>query len=126
MINVLDGKDLGGRILKVNFLRLSKNNFCIIRFEWRRFGNVNKMFVSNFLWVCDDEVLMCLFLGYGIVVDVKVVYDWEIGRLCGYGFVIMDIVVEVNFVMENFNGVDYEGRDLRVVLVEEKNFLFRL
>lgn len=94
--------------------------------EWlERFrDDVNKLFVGNFLWGCDEVVLYLFFLEYGIVVDVKVVFDRDFGRFCGFGFVMMESVVVVNVVIENLDGVEFDGRWLRVNLVGEK-FLIR-
>lgn len=122
VITALDGKELGGRVLKVNFPRLSTRNPRVSRPAGTRGwpGNMNKLFVSNFPWSCDDEALTVLFSGYGTVLDAKVVYDKETGRSRGYAFVTLSSAEEVNAALESLNGADYGGRELKVVLVHEK------
>lgn len=56
---------------------------------------MNKLFVGNIFWGCDEVVMIFLFFFYGLVVDVKIVYDRDLGRFCGFGFVIMEKVGDV-------------------------------
>jgi nucleolin len=120
VIKALDGADLGGRAMRVNFPIPTRNNPRVFNPGQRRPGNVNKMFVGNLPWATDEEALIHLFSDHGQVVEAKVVYDRETGRSRGFGFVVMGSAEDVNSAVENLNGIEYEGRLLRVDKVENK------
>ena len=134
VINALDGNELGGRPLKVNYPQPKGERPRFERTERpegfeggppfggerRRDDNPNKLFVGNLTWGCNDEALYELFSGFGKVVDAKVVLDRESGRSRGFGFVTMETWSEVNSAIENLDGSDYEGRQLRVNMAGDK------
>ncbi|KAG0553879.1 hypothetical protein M758_12G048700 [Ceratodon purpureus] len=120
VVEALDGSDLEGRQLRVTFPKPSKNNPRVFNPGRSRPGNVNKMFVGNLSWACDQEGLFELFSDYGKVVEAKVVYDKETGRSRGFGFVTMDSAAEVDAAIANLHETDYLGRLLRVDKVEIK------
>lgn len=65
------------------------SNYEVFFFRLERFSGgdcklrdgLNKFFVGNFFWGCDEIVLEFLFLDYGRVVEVRIVYDKDFGRL---------------------------------------------
>lgn len=128
VINALDGADLGGRALRVNYPQSNKDRPRFERSErsapigggYRRPDDPNKLFVGNLAWGCDEGALHQLFSDYGKVVEAKVVYDSQTGRSRGFGFVTFENETEVNRAIENLDGADLEGRQLRVNLAGDK------
>jgi nucleolin len=126
-IEKLDGMDFGGRILKVNFPqapsrepRTSSYNNSPPRREGGGYNNPNKLFVGNLSWNVDDVTLETIFSDYGKVLDAKVISDRETGRSRGFGFVTLASADEVTEAINNLDGAEHDGRQLRVNLAGEK------
>jgi len=126
-IEKLDGIDFGGRILKVNFPqapsrepRTSSYNNSPPRREGGGYNNPNKLFVGNLSWNVDDVTLETIFSDYGKVLDAKVISDRETGRSRGFGFVTLASADEVTEAINNLDGAEHDGRQLRVNLAGEK------
>jgi len=127
VIDALDGTELGGRALKVNYPQSNRDKPRFERSERRapiggsrRPDDPNKLFVGNLSWGCDDGALRQLFSDFGKVVEARVVYDRDSGRSRGFGFVTFENEDEVTQAIENLDGADFEGRQLRVNLAGEK------
>jgi nucleolin len=131
VINELDGKDLNGRPLRVNYPQAKGDRPRFERSERperserrggdrRREDSPNKLFVGNLTWGCDDGALEQLFSDYGRVVDAKVVYDRESGRSRGFGFVTLESESDARSAIDSLNGHDFDGRQLRVNLAGDK------
>ncbi|ERN08390.1 hypothetical protein AMTRI_Chr07g23790 [Amborella trichopoda] len=73
-----------------------------------------KLFVGNLPFSVDSARLAELFEQAGNVEMVEVIYDKQTGRSRGFGFVTMSTVEEVEAAVQQFNGHDFEGRQLRV------------
>ncbi|KAL8149889.1 29 kDa ribonucleoprotein A, chloroplastic-like [Apium graveolens] len=84
----------------------------------RSFDNTNRLYVGNLSWDVDNVALETLFSEQGKVVDAKVVYDRETGRSRGFGFVTYGSSNEVNRAIDNLNGADLDGRQIRVSVAE--------
>ncbi|PKI68135.1 hypothetical protein CRG98_011434 [Punica granatum] len=80
----------------------------------------NRVYVGNLSWGVDDLALETLFSEQGKVVEAKVVYDRESGRSRGFGFVTYSTADEVDSAIETLNGVDLNGRPIRVTVAEAK------
>ncbi|KAJ7538165.1 hypothetical protein O6H91_11G037500 [Diphasiastrum complanatum] len=123
VIQKLNGKEVGGRNLKVNYQetaearsqRLSRGGGY-----GEASSNVNRIFVANLPWSATDQDLELLFSDYGTVVQAKVVIERETGRSKGFGFVTFSSAEEVSKAISGLNGSEYEGRPLRVALAENK------
>uniref|UniRef100_A0A7I4CMI5 RRM domain-containing protein n=1 Tax=Physcomitrium patens TaxID=3218 RepID=A0A7I4CMI5_PHYPA len=127
LINALDGSDMGGRALKVNFPQSQKDKPRFEKSEARPptadrrpRDDPNKLFVGNIPWGCDEAAMTSLFSPYGSVVDAKIVYDRDSGRSRGFGFVTMEKVGDAQTAMENLDGTELDGRELRVNFAGEK------
>ncbi|KAG0583525.1 hypothetical protein KC19_3G143900 [Ceratodon purpureus] len=131
VINGLDQKDMNGRPLRVNYPQAKGDRPRFERSERperterrggdrRREDSPNKLFVGNLTWGCDDGALEQLFSDYGRVVDAKVVYDRESGRSRGFGFVTLENESDARAAIDNLNGHDFDGRQLRVNLAGDK------
>ncbi|XP_060201547.1 29 kDa ribonucleoprotein A, chloroplastic-like [Lycium barbarum] len=80
----------------------------------------NRVYVGNLAWGVDQEALETLFSEQGKVVDAKVVYDRDSGRSRGFGFVTYSSAEEVNSAIESLDGVDLNGRAIRVSPAEAR------
>ncbi|CAM6032794.1 unnamed protein product [Sphagnum compactum] len=126
----LDGYVLGGRALTVSFPQANRGGGrppSERPLRDRPFGgggggydSENKLFVGNLSWSVDDESLRAKFSDYGKVLDARVIYDRETGRSRGFGFVTYSNADEVNDAIQNLDGADYDGRQIRVNLAGDK------
>lgn len=78
-----------------------------------------KLFVGNLPWRMTSEDLGNTFADHGEVYSARVVIDRETQRSRGFGFVEME-VDNVEQVIEATNGLEVQGRQLRVNESDEK------
>ncbi|XP_071700993.1 30 kDa ribonucleoprotein, chloroplastic-like [Rutidosis leptorrhynchoides] len=127
-VRKFNGYELEGRAIRVNSgppPRREESSFGGPR-EGGRFGggggrsfdNTNRVYVGNLAWSVDNVALETLFREQGNVVEAKVVYDRESGRSRGFGFVTYSSADEVNSAIDSLNGVDLDGRNIRVSVAE--------
>ncbi|XP_022743586.1 29 kDa ribonucleoprotein A, chloroplastic-like [Durio zibethinus] len=83
-------------------------------------GASNRVYVGNLSWGVDDLALETLFAKQGSVVEAKVIYDRESGRSRGFGFVTYNSAEEVDSAIKSLNGVDLDGRPIRVTVAESR------
>ncbi|PON94851.1 Splicing factor-like protein [Trema orientale] len=114
VIQNLDGSQYMGRILRVNFSDKPKPKEPLYP------ETEYKLFVGNLSWSVTSESLIKAFQEYGNVVGARVLYDGETGRSRGYGFVCYNTKAEMDTALESLNGVELEGRAMRVSLAEGK------
>ncbi|XP_042475205.1 29 kDa ribonucleoprotein A, chloroplastic-like [Macadamia integrifolia] len=84
------------------------------------FDSQNRVYVGNLAWGVDDLALESLFNEQGKVMEAKVVYDRESGRSRGFGFVTYGSAEEVNNAISALDGVDLNGRSIRVTVAESR------
>ncbi len=73
-----------------------------------------KLYVGNLSFKTTSEDLQELFGQAGTVESASIVEDRETGRSRGFGFVEMASSEEGQAAVEQFNGKDYQGRNLTV------------
>ncbi|KAJ0035974.1 hypothetical protein Pint_25157 [Pistacia integerrima] len=112
VIENLDGREYLGRILRVNFSDKPRPKAPLYA------ETDYKLFVGNLSWSVTTESLTQAFQGYGNVVGARVLYDGETGRSRGYGFVCYATKEEMDTALESLDGVELEGRAMRVSLAE--------
>lgn len=78
-----------------------------------------KLFVGNLAWSVDDQKLESVFRAHGDVQSARVINDRDTGRSRGFGFVEMD-VDDVSSVIRATDGLDIDGRPIRVNEAEDK------
>ncbi|KAM3326899.1 28 kDa ribonucleoprotein, chloroplastic [Capsicum chacoense] len=110
----LDGREYGGRTLRVNFSDKPKPKEPLYP------ETDHKLFVGNLAWSVTSDSLAQAFREYGTVVGARVLYDGETGRSRGYGFVSFETREEMENALNNLNGVELDGRALRVSLAQGK------
>jgi RNA recognition motif-containing protein len=74
---------------------------------------VKSIYVGNFPYSTTEDELRALFEQHGTVHSLNLVTDRESGRSRGFAFVEMD-EGEANAAIAALNGMEFEGRDLRV------------
>ncbi|KAI9332944.1 hypothetical protein BDR26DRAFT_806160 [Obelidium mucronatum] len=72
------------------------------------------LFVGNLSWTTKGEDLATLFSQFGKVESARVMSDRETGRSRGFGFVEMAEATEADAAIEKLNGLEYQGRELKV------------
>ncbi|KAK9079306.1 hypothetical protein SSX86_000977 [Deinandra increscens subsp. villosa] len=126
-VRKFNGYELDGRAIRVNSgpppPRREESSFGGPREGGRggggrSFDNTNRVYVGNLAWSVDNDALETLFREQGNVVEAKVVYDRESGRSRGFGFVTYSSSDEVNSAIDSLNGVDLDGRNIRVSAAE--------
>lgn len=87
--------------------------FC---FTWinKKIEMSNKLYVGNLSFRVTSEDLQEYFAGAGAVESANVVFDRETGRSRGFGFVEMATAEDANSAIAQFNGQEYEGRNIVV------------
>ena len=74
----------------------------------------NKLYVGNLSFRVTSEDLQEYFAEAGAVESANVVFDRETGRSRGFGFVEMASAEDANSAIAQFNGQEYEGRNIVV------------
>ncbi|KAI3748412.1 hypothetical protein L6452_11457 [Arctium lappa] len=82
--------------------------------------NTNKVYVGNLAWSVDNLALETLFQDQGNVMEARVIYDRDSGRSKGFGFVTYSSADEVNSAIESLDGLNVDGRNIRVTVAEAK------
>ena len=73
-----------------------------------------RLYVGNLSYGVDDAMLTDAFAQHGQVTSATVVMDRETGRSKGFGFVEMSSSEEAQAAVENLDGVELDGRAMRV------------
>lgn len=73
-----------------------------------------KLYVGNLSYSATDQTLIDTFTQCGQVESAKVIMDRETGRSKGFGFVEMSNESEAASAIDKFNGVEQDGRALKV------------
>src|SRR5688572_15192863 len=74
----------------------------------------NKLYVGNLSFRVTSEDLHEYFAAAGAVESANVVYDRETGRSRGFGFVEMASDDDATAAIAQFNGQEYDGRNMVV------------
>lgn len=80
----------------------------------------NKLFVGGLSWNTKDDGLRAAFERFGAINEAKVILDRDTGRSRGFGFVTFGSPEEARKAMEEMNGVELDGRTIKVNEAEEK------
>lgn len=80
----------------------------------------NKLYVGNLSYDTDSASLERLFSQHGKVVSVNIITDRMTGRARGFGFVEMESSDAAKAAISALNGVELDGRQLRVNEAQDK------
>ncbi|MHA7109434.1 RNA recognition motif domain-containing protein [Sunxiuqinia elliptica] len=72
------------------------------------------IYVGNLDYNLGEDELGEIFAEYGEVVSVKIVKDRETGRAKGFGFVEMAVEAEGDKAVEELDGAEVNGRNIKV------------
>lgn len=73
-----------------------------------------KLYVGNISWDTSEQDLEDLFAEAGTVESAKIITDRDTGRSRGFGFVEFSSQEEGQKAIEQFDGHDVDGRNLKV------------
>ncbi|XP_047308030.1 33 kDa ribonucleoprotein, chloroplastic-like [Impatiens glandulifera] len=125
-IRMFNGSQIGGRSIKVNFpesprrgvgdderevisnIRNNNNNYQGF------IDSPHKIYVGNLSWNLTSQGLKDAFGDQPGLLSAKVIYDRDAGRSRGFGFVTFSSANEAQSALDNMNGMEIEGRPLRV------------
>ena len=79
-----------------------------------------KIYVGNLNYATTDTSVRELFLQFGTVESATVIIDQTTGRTKGFGFVEMETEEAARIAIEKLDGMEFEGRRLRVNAAQEK------
>jgi len=79
-----------------------------------------KLFIGNLSFDTTDDSLKTAFAEHGNVVSARVITDRETGRSRGFGFVEFETADEAAAAMKAMDGVNVDGREVRVSEAEDK------
>jgi cold-inducible RNA-binding protein len=79
-----------------------------------------RLFVGNLSFDVNEADLRDLFAQSGTVADCKLITDRDTGRPRGFGFVEMSTESEAAQAIQNLDGRDYQGRNLKVNEAQER------
>ncbi|KAI3417771.1 uncharacterized protein J3R85_014226 [Psidium guajava] len=125
-IRMFDGSQLGGRTVKVNFPEVPKGGEREvmgprIRNSNRSFvDSPHKIYAGNLGWGLTSQGLRDAFADQPGLLSAKVVYDRDSGKSRGFGFVSFESAEAVESALDAMNGVEVEGRPLRLNLAADR------
>lgn len=125
-IVMFDGSLVGGRTVKVNFPEVPRGGEREvmgprIRSSYQSFVDTpHKIYAGNLSWNLSSQGLKEAFAGHPGLLSAKVIYDRDTGRSRGFGFITFSSAEEVESALSAMNGVEVEGRPLRLNLAEER------
>jgi RNA recognition motif-containing protein len=80
----------------------------------------NRLYVGNLSFHTTEEALQGAFANCGEVTEVKIMLDRDTGRSRGFGFVVMGNETDAKNAISQMNGVELDGRSLRVNEAEQR------
>lgn len=79
------------------------------------------IYVGNLSYGVSDDQLREVFEAYGTVSSAKVITDRNSGRSKGFGFVEMDNKAEAEAAIEQLDGAEIDGRQVKVNEAKPRN-----
>jgi len=122
----LDGQDIGGRNLRVNFPLLRQGMGSAQRgppvpmrdFDGPGAGRSNwpdgtRCYVGNLAWSTDSKAIGDVATQFGTVMDARVVVDKDSGRSRGFAFIAFETTEEADAACQGMDGMEVDGRVIR-------------
>ncbi|KAK7278748.1 hypothetical protein RJT34_23784 [Clitoria ternatea] len=121
-IQMFDGSEVGGRTIKVNFPEIPKTGKRLVKGSpYRGFvDSPYKIYAGNLGWSLTSQSLKDAFAEQLGFLSAKVLYERNSGKSRGYGFVTFETAEDAEAALNAMNGVEFQGRPLRVNLVTDK------
>jgi RNA recognition motif-containing protein len=80
----------------------------------------SKLYVGNLPFEVTEDDLQELFVSHGAIISAKVITDRETGRPRGFGFVEMEQAEDAQKAIQNLDGQEYRGRNLKVNMAKPR------
>ncbi|KAL3628135.1 hypothetical protein CASFOL_027181 [Castilleja foliolosa] len=125
-IRLFDGSQIGGRTAKVNFPEVPRGGEREVmipktRSSYQGFvDSPYKIYAGNLSWNLTSQALREAFAEQPGYLSAKVIYERESGRSRGFGFITFSSAEEVDSALNALNGLELEGRPIRLNLAEQK------
>ncbi|KAL6880200.1 hypothetical protein ACP4OV_011765 [Aristida adscensionis] len=123
-IQMFDGAILGGRTARVNYPEVPRGGERTVGSaarvaSSRRDDGTYKIYAGNLGWGVRADALRAVFEGQSGLLDARVIFERDTGRSRGFGFVSFRTAEDAQAAMEALDGVELEGRPLRLSLAEQ-------
>lgn len=117
-IRMFDGTTVGGRAIKVNFPEVPIVGKRVqMGSTYRGYvDSPHKIYAGNLGWDMTSQYLRKAFAKQPGLLSAKVVYERNNGKSRGYGFVSFETAEDVEVALSAMNGVEVQGRPLRLKL----------
>ncbi|MCL7026674.1 hypothetical protein MKW94_029641 [Papaver nudicaule] len=125
-IRMFAGSQIGGRTVKVNFPEVPRGGEREImgpKIHRSNRGFVEspyKIYAGNLGWTVTSEGLKDAFANQPGLLSARVIYDRDSGKARGFGFVTFSSAQDAQSAIDALNGVEVEGRPLRLNLAAER------
>ncbi|XP_065856657.1 RNA-binding protein CP33, chloroplastic [Euphorbia lathyris] len=125
-IQMFNGSLIGGRTARVNFPEVPKGGEREVmgtRMQSTYKGFVDsphKLYAGNLGWTLTSQALRDAFADQPGLLSVKVIYERDTGRSRGFGFITFETAEAAEAALESMNGVEVEGRPLRLNLAADR------
>ncbi|OAY43007.1 RNA-binding protein CP33, chloroplastic [Manihot esculenta] len=125
-IRMFNGSQIGGRTVRVNFPEVPKGGekeamAPRIRSTYKGFiDSPHKIYAGNLGWGLTSQGLRDAFANQPGLLSAKVIYERNTGRSRGFGFVSFESAENAEAALTAMNGVEVEGRPLRLNLASER------
>ncbi|GMJ09491.1 PIGMENT DEFECTIVE 322, chloroplast RNA-binding protein 33 [Hibiscus trionum] len=125
-IRLFDGSQVGGRTVKVNFPEVPRGGEREVMGPRIRRSNSSfmdspyKIYAGNLSWGVSSEGLRDAFASQPGLLSAKVIYERDTGRSRGFGFVTFESAETVEAALSAMNGVEVEGRPLRLNMAADR------
>lgn len=120
-IQMFDGALLGGRTARVNYPEVPRGGErrTVTMSGRRRDDGTYKIYAGNLGWGVRADTLRNVFEGRAGLLDARVIFERGTGRSRGFGFVSFSTAEDAQAALESLDGVELEGRPLRLSLAEQ-------
>uniref|UniRef100_A0A0A9EPK4 RRM domain-containing protein n=1 Tax=Arundo donax TaxID=35708 RepID=A0A0A9EPK4_ARUDO len=118
---MFDGALLGGRTARVNYPEVprGRERRSVTMSGRRRDDGTYKIYAGNLGWGVRADTLRAVFEGQPGLLDARVIFERETGRSRGFEFVSFRAADDAQAALEALDGVELEGRPLRLSLAEQ-------
>ncbi|KAG7565406.1 RNA-binding domain superfamily [Arabidopsis suecica] len=125
-IQMFNSSQIGGRTVKVNYPEVPRGGEReVMRTKIRDTNqsyveSPHKIYAGNLGWNLTSQGLKDAFADQPGVLGAKVIYERNTGRSRGFGFISFESAENVQSALATMNGVEVEGRALRLNLASER------
>ncbi|XP_058738981.1 33 kDa ribonucleoprotein, chloroplastic-like isoform X2 [Vicia villosa] len=125
-IQMFDGSQIGGRSAKVNFPEVPRGGETLVMEKKNRNSNrgfvdsPHKIYAGNLGWALNSQDLRDAFAEQPGLLGARINYEKGTGRSRGFGFVTFETAEDLQAAMNAMNGVEVQGRPLRLNLATER------